>query len=74
MAFEWLKYYKWDENFEREATEAVEDYVIEFYGVEDLFELTEENIKEIQDFHDEMSDYSCMKWGFANLLSTLEDQ
>jgi len=74
MAFEWGRIHKWEENIEREVTDAVRDYVVEFYGVEELAELTQEQIDEVMAFRDELNEYSPMQWGFSNIYMEWENE
>jgi hypothetical protein len=72
MAFEWGRIHKWEENYERDITEDVRTYVCEHYGVDDITELTEEQINEVQAYRDELNEYSVMQWGFSNIYSEWE--
>lgn len=74
MSFEWPKMYKIDEWVEREVTDAVYEYVFEYYGVDELTELTPEQINEVEGFRDRISDYSPMQWGFSNLINSWESE
>lgn len=69
MSFEWPRIHKWDENIENQVTDAVYEYVFEFYGVNEIGELTEEQINEVSGFRDEISEYSPMQIGFSNLVT-----
>ena len=73
MSFEWNRIHKWEENIEREVSDAVYEYVCEFYDVEDIDQLTLEQAAEIQAFRDELNEYSVMQIGFSNILMQLED-
>ena len=72
MAFEWGRIHKWEENYERDITEDVRTQVCEHYGVGEITELTEEQMKEVQAFRDELNEYSVMQWGFSNIYSEWE--
>ena len=72
MAFAWGRIHKWEENYERDITEDVRTYVCEYYGVDDITELTEEQINEVQAYRDELNEYSVMQWGFSNIYSEWE--
>ena len=74
MAFEWYKMYKVEENLEREVTDAVYHRVCEHYGVDEVEELTEEQIDEIRAFYNEMNEYSPMCIGFSNLINHWESE
>jgi len=69
MAFEWPRIHKWEENIENQVTDAVYEYVLEFYGVSEVGELTEEQINEVSGFRDDISEYSPMQIGFSNLVT-----
>lgn len=74
MAFEWNRIHKWEENIEHEVTDAVYEYVCEYYEVDDFLELTEEQIEEVSAFREEISEYSPMQWGFSNLVNNWESE
>lgn len=65
--------YKWEENHERRIDEDIEEYVCEYYGVTEVFDLTSEQIREIEKFVEEMNEYSVMHSGFHRLLHNWED-
>jgi len=71
--FYWHRTHKVDEWVENEMIECVWDYVSEFYGVEEVIDLTEEQIAELDAFRtDELNDYSPLQYGFSWLISTHE--
>jgi len=74
MSFEWPRIHKMEEWVEREMTDTVYDYVFEFYGVDELTELTPEQIEEIEAFRDEVSEYSPIQMGFSNLINMWESE
>ena len=72
--FNWDRIYKWEENYERDITDDVIEYVCEFFEVESIFDLTEEQITEIDNFrNNDISEYSVMQVGFNNLMNQLDD-
>jgi len=74
MAFEWDRIYKWEENYEREISDDVDNYVCEHYGIDSTEELTREQLDEIDGFRsNDLSEYSCMQIGFSNLIMRQED-
>jgi hypothetical protein len=73
MAFEWNKIHKYEDNFEREIIESVDEYVFEYYGVEELEELTDNQVSEIETFASELNEYSVMQIGINNLMMRYED-
>ena len=74
MSFDWPRIHKWEENLEREITDSVWEYVCEFYGVEEISELTLEQIQEVEAFRDELNEYSPMQWGFSNVINHWESE
>lgn len=74
MSFEWPRIHKWEERIESDVTDSVYEYVMEHYGVDEITELTEEQIKEVEDFRDELNEYSPMQWGFSNLINHWESE
>jgi hypothetical protein len=74
MSFEWNRIHKWEENHEHSITEDVYEYVLEYYGVESVEELTQEQIDEVQAYRDELNEYSIMQIGFGNLINQWESQ
>jgi len=74
MSFDWPRIHKWEERIESDVTDSVYEYVMEHYGVDEIVELTEEQIKEVEDFRDELNEYSPMQWGFSNLINHWESE
>lgn len=75
MAFEWHKMYKWEENYERNIDVDIEEYVCEQYGVDEISQLTQEQIEEIQAYQEEhVNEYSVMNGGFYRLYNKWEDE
>ena len=74
MSFKWPRIHKWEERIESDVTDSVYEYVMEHYGVDEIVELTEEQIKEVEDFRDELNEYSPMQWGFSNLINHWESE
>ncbi len=72
--FYWHRTHKIDEWVEREMIECVWDYVSEFYGVEEVIDLTEEQIGDIEAFQAELGDYHPLQYGFNWLISTHESE
>ena len=61
MTFEWHKISKYEENYERDITDNVYDYVRDYYDVDEIDDLTEEQMDEVKTFRDEYNDYLNMK-------------
>lgn len=73
MAFDVPKIHKWAENAERILTEWAEDEIREFYSIDDMEELTEDQINEIREFVEESwYDWVCI--GFRNVINWWENE
>jgi hypothetical protein len=73
MSFEWNRMYKWQENHERNITDDVYEYVCEYYGIDEVDELTPDQLEEIEAFRNELNEYSVMQIGFSNLINHVEN-
>lgn len=74
MAFEWVKINKHEDNIESDVTDRVFEYVCEYYKVEEITELTQEQISEIDEFRDKLNEFSVMQIGFSNLVNQWESE
>ena len=72
--FDWPRMYKWEENIERDVTDSVYEYVEEYFGVDSILDLSEDQIRMIEAFRDEVNEYSPMQWGFSNLINHWESE
>ena len=72
MAFSWPRSHKWEENIEHEVTDGLRELIYEQYGVDEVSELTEEQIDEVMAYRDELSEYSPLQWAFSNVYSEWE--
>lgn len=73
MSFTWERIHKWDENIESKITEEAYDYVEDFYGVDDIYSLTEDQIREISEFvEDPNTEYYLMCVGLRSIISSWE--
>ena len=74
MAFEWPRIHKWEENIIRDIEESVQEYVFEYYGVDEVSELTADQIAEVQEFFEGEHEGSIMSAGFYTLLNWWENE
>jgi hypothetical protein len=74
MSFDIPRIHKWEENIERDITDQLYDIVFEFYGVDEITEITEEQMDEIIAYRDELNEYSPIQWGFSNLYNHWESE
>ena len=69
MSFEWGRIHKWEENIERDIIQSVEEYICEFYDVEMIDFLSEEQIKEVHVFSkDVLNSESIMQFGLKHVI------
>ena len=74
MSFQWDRMYKWDDNIERTMIDNVEEYVLEYYGVDEIVDLTKEQIEEINTFCEDFEWNILMAPGFRYVINTWEDE
>jgi len=74
MAFEWGRIHKWEENIERDVTDSVTEYICEFYEIDNILELTKEQVNEIIAFREDLNEYSPMQLGFFNILNEWDNE
>lgn len=72
MAFVWNRYHKWEENIEQEVTDGLIELIQEQYSVDEVSDLSEDQINEVMAFRDELSEYSPLQWAFSNVYSYWE--
>ena len=73
MAFEWHRIHKHEEQIENDIFDRVSEQVREHYEIEDVLDLTKDQIAEIEHFMEEyIGEYSVMRSGFADLFNHLE--
>ena len=72
--FEMRKPHKAEEYYENQIIEQVYEHITEFYGVDEITEITQEQINDIDNFrNNDLSEYSVMQIGFSNLINAWED-
>tara|TARA_Y100000389_G_scaffold182295_1_gene198784 strand:+ start:543 stop:770 length:228 start_codon:yes stop_codon:yes gene_type:complete len=73
MSFEWNKIHKFEESFESEIIDSVEEYIMDYYDITEIHELTKDQVNEIKTFTEELNEYSVMQVGLNNILMQCED-
>lgn len=69
------KPYKWIENIEREVTDNLWEDISEHFGVEEISELTKDNIEELEAYHTEMQEdgyLDLISMGIRNIINWWE--
>ena len=72
MAFEWHRIHKHEDQIEQDIYSRVNDQILEHYGVEEIYDLTSEQIEEVQKFADEIGEYNIMYSGFMGCINAWE--
>ena len=71
--YTWHRVHKTEENLGHIIDEWVFDHVMEWFDVEDIADLTEEQIEEVDYFRsNELHEYSPLQWGFSSLCNLWE--
>ena len=73
MKYDWLKIYNASIAIECQIIDFVREHVLSHFGVEEIKELTEENITEVRGFLDTIGVYNFMGIGYADILAEWED-
>lgn len=69
MAYEWPRMYKNEEYYENEIRDDVVRHICEYFGVEDIIDLTREQYLDVIKYRDEeLSEYSVMQVGYSLAL------
>ena len=72
--FEWKKHHKVEQQIDYQITEQVRDYILEYYEVETIEDLSENHIEEIEKFRSKtLNEYSYLQLGFSNLVYQWEE-
>jgi len=75
MSFEWNRIHKWEEEHQRRIAEDVQEYVLEFYGVEDIIDLTDTQLQAMMKFvEEELPENHIMIGGFYDLVNRWESE
>jgi hypothetical protein len=75
MSFEWNRIHKSEEYLDNIISDTVFEYVCQFYNVEDILELSHDQIVEIDKFrYDILSEYSPLQRGFSDLYNRWESE
>lgn len=70
MAFEFSRKSNLQDNIERMATETLTDVILEYYDVDSLSDLSEEQVAEISSAHSEEDD-TYISMAYNNILESI---
>ena len=75
MSYEWPRIHKVEDNFYMEISEVVYEHVLTHYGVDEIEDLTQEQINEIDTYRScQLGEYSIMQAGYSNIINMWESQ
>ena len=74
MSYDWPRIHKVEDNYEQDICDTVLTHVLEHFGVDDLSQITEEQISEVIAFRLQLNEYSVMQWGYSWVCSTWENE
>ena len=73
--FEMRKPHKAEEYYENQIIEQVYEVITEFYGVDEITEITQEQINDIEEWREEwLSEYSVLQVGFSSFMNQWENE
>lgn len=74
-SFDWQKMYKWEHNLDYEINTQALEYVLEHYGVDDIGDLTVQQISDIEHFTNQPEhEHSMMCRGLREVIHGWHDQ
>lgn len=74
MSFDWNRIHKHEEQVENDIFDRVSEQICSFYNVEDVADLTIEQMDEVRAFVDnDLSEFSIMQRGFTDVFNYWED-
>jgi hypothetical protein len=71
--FEWNRIHKWEDNIEQTVTEWVTEYITDYYEIDEIEDLSAEQVESIEAFRDELNEFSVMQIGFSNVINWWEN-
>ena len=75
MSCDWHRVHKVEDNLCQEISELVYDHVLEFYGVDAIEELTQEQIDEVDTYRsNRLGEYSVLQVGYSDVINLWESQ
>lgn len=76
MSYDWPRIHKSEEWYENQIIDEVVQHVLDWFGVEYIAELTEDQIGEVCSFYEsneKLSEYSVMQCGFSHVIMVWEN-
>ena len=71
----WPRPHKAEEYYENQISEQVWEQITEHFGVNEIVDITPEQIEEIEEWREEnLSEYSVLQVGFSNFINLWESE
>ena len=74
MSYDWPRIHKTEDYLASTIYDLVSEHVLSHFDVDDVEDLTEEQINEVIAFREELNEYSPLQWGYSDLISYWENQ
>ena len=75
MSYDWPRIHKVEDNFYMEISDVVIEHVLTHYGVEEIEDLTQDQIDELDTYRScQLGEYSVMQVGYSNIINMWESQ
>ena len=74
-AYQFYKSHKVEDNIANEMYDLVFDHICQWFGVEELVDITTEQMDEIIDFREnQLNEYSPLQWGYSSVIGNWENE
>lgn len=70
--YTWGRIYKIEEFYESQIISDVVDNVLEHFDVEEIEDLTEDQIEQVRSFSEELNEFSVMQIGYSDVINIWE--
>ena len=70
--YTWGRIYKIEEFYESQIISDVVDNVLEYFEVEEIEDLTEDQIEQVRAFSEELNELSVMQIGYSDVINIWE--
>ena len=72
--YTWGRIYKIEEFYESQIISDVVDNVLEYFEVEEIEDLTEDQIEQVRAFSEELNELSVMQIGYSDVINIWESE
>ena len=72
--YNWHRIHKDEEYYENQICERVWEQITTHFGVDEIIEITPDQIQEVEAFRDDLNEYSVLQVGFSNFIQQWESE